>query len=231
MTENHFIQKIKELKQIKPDKDWAVLCKARILPKTPTWQEQCTTVFKNLPNLFLQTKPVLAILVLLILLGAGLIFYLDREPAEIDQWSLAEKEQARMVVLALEDLQTKINQATEELKKIQEPQKILEARNVVVPTIEAARDVIAEAKKLEPRIEKDTRKGSQILAVKTNVDELESALDEMIAIQARYLIQDLETRILTEAQQEILEKAKQNYAQGDYIEALINCLFINQLDR
>lgn len=238
LTENQLIQKIQELKQIKPDKDWAVLCKRRILPESSSWQEQLslkflfnefkrTLVFGNLPRLFLQPKPVLAVSITLILLVAGLVFYLDREPTEIAQQLPAELEQAKMIVIALEELQTEVNQATKELKKIQEPQRVLEARNVVVPTIEAARNIIVETERLEQDI---GNKQDRILAVKTSIDELESALDEALAIQAKRLIQDLETKTLTETQKQVLEQAKTAYQKGDYNIALINAVFVTQLN-
>lgn len=227
LTENQLIQKIQELKQIKPDKDWAVLCKRRILPESPSWQEQLSIIFGNLPRLFLQPKPVLAVSITLILLVAGLVFYLDREPTEIAQQLPAELEQAKMIVIALEELQTEVNQATKELKKIQEPQKVLEARNVVVPTIEAARNIIVETERLEQDIR---NKQDRILAVKTSIDELESALDEALAIQAKRLIQDLETKTLTETQKQVLEQAKTAYQKGDYNIALINAVFVTQLN-
>ena len=227
LTENQLIQKIQELKQIKPDKDWAVLCKRRILPESSSWQEQLSIIFGNLPRLFLQPKPVLAVSITLILLVAGLVFYLDREPTEIAQQLPAELEQAKMIVIALEELQTEVNQATKELKKIQEPQRVLEARNVVVPTIEAARNIIVETERLEQDIR---NKQDRILAVKTSIDELESALDEALAIQAKRLIQDLETKTLTETQKQVLEQAKTAYQKGDYNIALINAVFVTQLN-
>lgn len=227
LTENQLIQKIQELKQIKPDKDWAVLCKRRILPESSSWQEQLLIIFGNLPRLFLQPKPVLAVSITLILLVAGLVFYLDRDPTEIAQQLPAELEQAKMIVIALEELQTEVNQATKELKKIQEPQRVLEARNVVVPTIEAARNIIVETERLEQDIR---NKQDRILAVKTSIDELESALDEALAIQAKRLIQDLETKTLTETQKQVLEQAKTAYQKGDYNIALINAVFVTQLN-
>ena len=227
LTENQLIQKIQELKQIKPDKDWVVLCKRRILPESSSWQEQLSIIFGNLPRLFLQPKPVLAVSITLILLVAGLVFYLDRDPTEIAQQLPAELEQAKMIVIALEELQTEVNQATKELKKIQEPQRVLEARNVVVPTIEAARNIIVETERLEQDIR---NKQDRILAVKTSIDELESALDEALAIQAKRLIQDLETKTLTETQKQVLEQAKTAYQKGDYNIALINAVFVTQLN-
>ena len=238
MNDNQLIAKIKQLKQIKPKEKWALLAKNQILEQEqelpePVLKTELTSFFAFFRKPAFAFTAAITLVVLLIGAIAG-FFYLGegeqpaeivKTPAELEQ--LAEAEQAQAIVLALEQVQLEIVQATEFLKKIEEPQKILEARNAVVPTIEAVREVIVEAEKLE---QQDTRtKDNQVLAVKSDIDELENALDEIIAIQAKALIQDFETRTLTEVQNKILEKAKQAYNKGNYTEALVNCLFINQL--
>jgi len=215
MTELELINKIKQLKQIKPEKDWVFFTKNQILGEE-TYRERVSVHFG--------LKPVFVAVTAVMLLFAGIagFFYLTEKLNEIVEVP-AEPEPAKMIVLALEDLQKQVTQATEVLKKINGPQNVLEARNVIVPTIEAARKVIVEVEKIEAKEE------GKVLAVKVN--ELESALDGAVAIQAKQMIQYLETRTLTETQQEILEKAKQGYEVGNYLDALINCLFINQLIR
>ncbi len=214
MNENELFNKIKELKQIKPNQSWVVLTKNQILGGEPSYRGRASVALFAFDFL---RKPGFAVVAAVLLLFAGLagFFYLTERPNEMAEVP-AETEQAKMIVLALEELQTEVNQATEALKKIKEPQKVLEARNVVIPTIEAVRNVIAEAPA-----------EAQVLAMKIN--KMESALDEMTAIQAKSLIQDLETRTLTDIQNNILEKAKQAYEQGNYTEALINGLFVSQL--
>lgn len=221
--EREFINKIRGLKQIKPNQDWVVFTKNQILG-----QEDTVSIFSILQTVF--QKPVFVVAATLMLLIAGIagFFYLTEKPTEI-----AEAPTEPEIILALGDLQKEIEQATEGLRKIEEPQKILDARNVVVPTIEAVREVITETEKLEKdtKINKDKQVLGIVINVNESINELENTLDEMTAILAESLIQDLETRTLTQVQQEILEKAKQAHAQGNYTEALVNSLFINQLDK
>lgn len=239
MEDNQLIAKIKQLKQIKPKEKWALLAKNQILGQEqelpePVLKTELTSFFAFFRKPAFAFTAAITLVMLLIGAIAG-FFYLGegeqpaeivKTPAELEQ--LAEAEQAQAIVLALEQVQSEIVQATEFLKKIEEPQKILEARNVVVPTIEAVREVIVEAEKLEPGIEDQE---NQILAVKTDIDKLENTLDEMTAIQASRLIQYWETRTLTEIQKQVLEQAKMDYQNGYYNIALINAIFVSQLDK
>ncbi len=231
MTENQFISKLKELKQIKPNQDWVFLTKNQILGQgdfvKPVSESSIISVFQT----FFQArhfKPAFAVItaVLLLFIGIAGFFHLTEEQIEIAEVPEApveifvEAEQAEMIILALEGLQTEVNRATETLKKIEEPQKILEARNEVVSTIKAIREVIAEVEKLET-------KQDQILAnIIKGVDGFENTLDRSEANFAINLIEFLETRTLTDAQQEILEKAQQAYIEGNYAEALEKSMMI-----
>ncbi len=225
MTENELINKIKKLKQIKPEKDWVVLTKNQILGQE---QKQTISIFQIL----FQTKRlkpvfVMATVIILLFVGIAGFLHLAERPViivEIPAEPLIAAEQVEIITLALEKLQIEIDQTAVSLKKIEDPQKVLEARNVVVPAIVAAREIIVEVAKIE------TDEQRRVLT--TRVNELEKTLEDVTAIQARYLIQDLKTRTLTELQKEILEKAKQTYQQGNYHKALINSMMVGQmLDR
>ena len=232
MTENELIKNLKQLKQIKPKQDWVVFSKTQILgQETESKNPSIVSVFQTLFK-----KPAYATITvaLLLVVGiAGFLFLIDKEkPAQIVEIpkEIVYDEPEKEIIVALGDLQKEIEQATQGLRKIEEPQKLLEARNVIVPFMENAREMIVEAEKLE----KDTKiKNGQVLGTVINinksVDGLENTLDDMTAIQARQLIKYLETKTLTDIQQEILEKAKQAYQDGDYNVALINAMFVNQL--
>lgn len=240
MEDNQLINKIKQLKQIKPKEKWALLAKNQILEQEqelpePVLKTELTSFFAFFRKPAFAFTAAITLVVLLIGAIAG-FFYLGegeqpaeivKTPAELEE-QLARTEQAQAINLALREVQLEVVQATEFLKKIEEPQKILEARNAVVPTIEAVREVIVEAEKLEPGIEDQE---NQILAVKTDIDKLENTLDEMTAIQASRLIQYWETRTLTEIQKQVLEQAKMDYQNGYYNIALINAIFVSQLDK
>ena len=233
MTENELIKNLKQLKQIKPKQDWVVFSKTQILgQETESKNPSIVSVFQTLFK-----KPAYATITvaLLLVVGiAGFLFLIDKEkPAQIVEIpkEIVYDEPEKEIIVALGDLQKGIEQTTQGLRKIEEPQKLLEARNVIIPFIEDAREMIVEAEKLEKdtKINKDKQVLGTVINVNESIDELESTADKMIAIEAKNLIQYLETRTLTEVQQEILEKAKQAYQDGDYNVALINAMFVNQL--
>ena len=221
MTQDQFIKNLKQLKQIKPNQNWVVFNKTQILG-----QEEKT--FENFFSV-LWRKPAYATIVAVILLAIGIAgFLLVETPEKVVVYQpkeLVEPAVEKEIILALEGLQKEINELTEGLRKIEEPQKVLEARNVIVPTIEATRKLVVEVEKLEQEIED---KQDKILTVKTRVDGLENTLDERLAIITSRLIQDLKTKTLTDIQQEILEKAELAYQDGDYAGALIDAMHVRQ---
>lgn len=223
MTDNQLINKIKQLKKIKPQNDWVVLCKSQILK-----QEEFKISFFSL---FKQPAYIFSTAIMLLVIGLVGFFFLDlnREKVieTIEQQDKALPKPSQEIVLALEGLQKEIDKASETLKEIKEPQKVLEARNVVIPFIEATEKVVAELEKLE--LEENIKTENKILAIRTSIEEFQNTQKLSEARSARYLIDFLKTRTLTESQQEILVKAEQNYAEGNYIEALINAIFVHQI--
>lgn len=222
MTDNQLINKIKQLKkEIKPEKNWVALCKSQILEQEG-FKFPLISVFQNLfqTRRFLPVYTTVAVLMLLIV-GIASFFILTEQDRPV------EVAQTPAIILALEGLQAEVNRATGVLEGLKEPQKVLEARNTVIPTIEMARNLIAEVEKLE--LEQGIKTDNKILAVKESLEGLESAQKLTEARSAKYLIEFLQTRTLTESQQELLTKAEQNYAEGNYIEALINAIFVQQV--
>lgn len=230
MTEKELINQIKELKQIKPQKDWAVLLKAQILEKEKP--ERKLIFFRDILRVF-QLKPAFATATALMLFAvaiAGFLFFTNEKPAKIAETQTetqTEPKPAEGIILALGELQTQIEQATESLKEIKEPQKVLEARNIVIPFIEATKETIAQIEKLEST--QNLKTDNEILATRNSIDKLQSAERLTLARVANDLIQFLKTRTLTESEQEILKNAKQAYSDGNYKQALINAMLVRQL--
>jgi hypothetical protein len=224
MTEKELINKIKQLKQIKPQEDWVVFCKRQIFKEED--KVSIISLFHSVKfasQLFNKVKPaylVSVVLMLLVVVITGFFFFQDK-PKVLVQPELVEPAPAKEIILALKDLQTEMDGAVEKLRKLKKPQQILEARNIVIPTLETARDLIVEVERTEAKEE------SKTLAVR--VDNLENTLKERTAVVAGNLIKFLETRTLTESQQEILNQAKKDYNQGNYHQALINMMLIQQM--
>ena len=173
----------------------------------------------------------------------------DKEILEknIPEKVIVKTEEQKEIVLVLKNLQAEmtqvteeINQVTEEIKKIEGPQQALEVRNDVIPKLNAARNTLAEnrnivAEKIKRTELESKEKQNIVLATEGIFNETEKIINETEKLSnnvnkkiAGQLIKDLETRTLTEVQQEILEKAKIAYQNGDYHIALINAMHVRQ---
>ena len=241
MTENELIKNLKQLKQIKPNQDWVSFSKSQILGQPPTtFREVSLLSILFSPKKWWGVKPAYATITLLILLVVAVFgFVLTKEEmpvkiAEVIETENLEKiviktEEQKQIILVLEKLQTEMTQVTEEIKKIEGPQQALEVRNDIIPKLNAARNTLTEIEKIKLEENKDDILTPNVLATINIINETEEALNNRNKEIAGQLIKDLETRTLTKVQQEILEKAKQAYQDGDYNVALINAMFVSQL--
>ncbi len=233
MTEKELIGKIQELRQIRPRKDWVVLTKSQILGEEPK------VLF------FPFFKPAFAGLVTIsILFGVfglaqnslpGDSLYLIKKITEKSQAVFVSKEekptfqlkltnqrleelakiveanQVEKLAPAINEVQTSIAQTSQNLKEVAEPEKVAKA-------------VVEETQKL-----KETKQEiEQVLATKIVSEEAEEEFEEALLpcykAWAEMLITDLESGTLTEAQQEMLESAKEDIEQGNYERALFEKL-------
>lgn len=230
MNEFELIYQLKQLKEIKPQKDWVVLCKNQILDKEDFSEKfSIISIFQNL--FFIKKfKPVYIVStgIMLLFIGAVSFFLLTgkEKPIEIAE-TPTKPESTKEIVLALGDLQKEIDQTIISLEEIKEPQRVLETRNVIVPFVQATKEVLAQLEKAE--LEQNVRTDNKVLAVKQSVENLESAQESTIAKLANNLIQFLKTRTLTETQQEVLKQAEQAYNEGNYHQALIDVMLVQQL--
>jgi len=238
MNEKEFINKIKKLKEIKAQREWVILCKDQILGKEKP--NVFLLAFQNLFQVKL-LKPVYAVSITVIILTIGIVSFfniIDREglievvetPAEI------KPETTQEIILTLEDLQLEIDNATESLKEIKEPQKVLKARDAVVPFITNTREIISQVEKEIEKLElkENDQNKNRILATIININE---SLNNIQNIQhsteitiIKKLIEDFETKtFLTEDQQELLTKAREAYINKNYEEALRNIILIQEM--
>jgi hypothetical protein len=225
MTEREVIEKIKVLKQIKPEKKWVFLTKERILGKEPIF--------------FPFLKPAFAgLLFILILFGLsftslpGEPFYLIKKLVERGQAVFVPEEERPKLELEL------ANKRLEELSKIAEKndvKKLAPAINEAKESVAQATKNLVKSKKVDKEIVKNTlelKKKSEsiekVLNVKVIGEETEKSLEESLKEYSQYLIKDLENRSLTEDQKQILEKAKGYFENGDFAKVLELLLTIGQ---
>jgi RNase H-fold protein (predicted Holliday junction resolvase) len=218
--EREVIEKIKVLKQIKPEKKWVFLTKEKILGKEPIF--------------FPFLKPAFAgLLFILILFGLsftslpGEPFYLIKKIIERGQTVFVPEEEKPKLELEL------ANKRLEELSKIAERndvKKLAPAINEAKESVAQATKNLVKSKKVDREIAKKTL---ELVKKKQEVEKVlgtkitEEGTEDPTKLVAKYLIEDFENRTLTEDQKQILEKAKEYFENGDFAKVLELLLLIN----
>jgi len=227
MTEKELIAKIKQLRQIKPEKEWVVLTKEKILGSEPK--------IRWLGLFDYQLRPILAgALMALIIFGLfsvsqnslpGDILYPLKKISEKGQAIFVSKSEEPKVKLEW------VNKRLAELKEValkNQTKKLATAlRETENALAEAAKDLV----KSENIAQKEVVEKAKEMIVKK--EEIEKTLgveiggeenENFTKVLAEKLIKDLENRNLAKEQKEILEKAKKDFENGDYQEALLKVL-------
>jgi hypothetical protein len=219
-TEKEVIEKIKVLKQIKPEKNWVFLTKEKILGKELTF--------------FPFLKPVFAgSLFILILFAISFTFLSESRFYLINKLIKGEK-----AVFISEEKESKLelelaNKKLEELSKIaktQSVEKLAPAINQTKESVAKATQNLVKSKKVNKEIAKKAlelenkkKEVEKILGTKITNGEVESP----IKFVAQYLIEDLENRSLGEEQRKTFEKAKEYFENGDFTKVIELLLLIN----
>jgi hypothetical protein len=231
--EREVIEKIKVLKQIKPEKNWVFLTKEKILRKEATLFPFLKPAFVTL-SVTKRTLSVSAgLLFILILFGLsftslpGEPFYLIKKIIERGQTVFVPEEEKPKLELEL------ANKRLEELSKIAEKNDVKK----LAPAINEAKEGVAQAtknlvksKKVDREIVKKTL---ELVKKKQEVEKVlgtkitEEGTEDPTKLVAKYLIEDFENRTLTEDQKQILEKAKGYFDNGDFAKVLELLLLIN----
>ena len=224
MTQDQLIKNLKQLKQIKPNQDWVAFNKTQILG-----QEEKT--FENFFSV-LWRKPAYATIATAMLLVVGIVGFLLVETTEkvvvYEPAELAEPKPEKEAIVALGYLQKEIDLVTEGIEKIgniDDLEKLLVVNDTVMSITQAVEGVNVEIEKLEI-IEEN--KENKILALRLSADKLVNTTHKMTATEVAQLIKDLETRTLTEAEQDDLEQAKIAYQNGVYNTALTYIIQISK---
>lgn len=239
MTDKELINNLKCLKQIKPNHDWVVLIKSRILAQEQTsWAEETTSIF-SIFRYKLAFAPVLSTMIVIGLFGfaqgtmPGDFFFSVKKATEVVQVGLSAENEKPMVQLqlvnkrlaelnqiaesnqvaklgpAIKEFQASLAQATQNLNNID--------ANVTSSDAVVLKELVEETRLLSANKEKvESILGAEV----GDMQELENALNILEKETSARLIEDLANRTLTEEKQELLKQAQQDYEQGLYQEAL-----------
>ncbi|MBD3208127.1 MAG: hypothetical protein GF370_01565 [Candidatus Nealsonbacteria bacterium] len=226
MNNNQLINTIRELKSVKPRKEWVMMTKDKILTE------------KARAELFPFFKPVYAGLFCLLFIIGIFDFSQEALPGESLYYLKKVSERGEVLLASIEE-KPKVrlelaNRRLEELNQIAEKNEVRKLASAIgefqANVSEVAKDIsrmekidqefVDQAKKLE----QNKQKAEETLATKIETEELDGALASVVERE----ISDLEERSLTEKEKEILEEAKQDFAEENYSEALMKIWKLSQ---
>lgn len=239
MTDKELIHNLKCLKKIKPRNDWVVLTKNRILNQEQSREmEEMASVF-SLLKYKLAFAPLLSAVIVIGLFGfaqgtvPGDFFFSIKKAtenvqvgfsSEIEkpkvQLQLANKRLAELTQIAESNQVGKLEPAIKEFQEslVRATQNLnnMDA-NVTSSDAIVLKELVEETLKLAENKEKvESVLGAEV----GDTADLENALSVLEKQTAKYLIDDLASRTLTEEKQELLKQARQDYDDGLYQEAL-----------
>ena len=254
MEETKLINKLKELQQIKPRKDWAILVKNQILADAkPAFaesygvarKESIFGALKFLPALIYQRKLAYAFATLLFVMVGMFGFAQYTMPGDM-LFSVKKFTEQSQTAFVSQDNQLKndLNIASRRLDDLKQVVKDNRMSNIA-PAMKEFQASISQATKnlidnigqkdsqtvkdiaLQIKQIEDGRKELQILGVDFGNVEESNNLNSVLAPLVQREIEDLEKTTLTEEQQTTLDEIKALYADGNYSEALEGILMIN----
>lgn len=217
MRDYQVIQKIRQLRQIKPNSDWVLLTKQQALEKIEVLSQKETKEQRHwfpLPRPVLLTGVVgVAVLFVIAIFAVGNLNILpvpvELSPADYD-----------VLISSLNTLEKTLVQATDNLKKMEGPESVLEVKQAVDGAIKDGEKFVSQAR----RIKKSSQPKEKIL---TALSEVESALSEMKETSegvqkeiASREIEGLKQRSLSEVQEKLLQEAEDFFQKGRYEKAL-----------
>jgi hypothetical protein len=225
MTEAGLVKKIQVLKKIRPRKDWVVLTKSQILgeePKIlffPFFKPALATVtaFGILFGVFSLAQNSLPgdiLYPLKKIAERGQAVFVSEEEKPTFQFELANKRLEELTEITQTNQVKKIAPAIEEFQA-----NVSEAAKSLVKVKKVDEKIVAQTKKLEENKESIEK----VLATRIEIKEYDNALAQLVEGQ----IEELKNQSLTEAQQELLEGAEEDFEAGNYNQALEKILILS----
>ena len=254
MEEKELIAKLRELRQIKPSQDWAVLTKNTILGQEKSRGNTAAAVLSVFRLFF--AKPAYAGLVVIFVLAGflGTFVFAQKSLPGDPLYLIKRVNEKAQAVFVSEDEKPQVslelaNKRLEELTKVVQTNQV---RNLA-PAINEFQESLSEAAKDLSKITTSTSSPTEIkrfvdqaknieektqevksLGVVIGGEELEELRGaskrlelELLVSVLKNMISDLENRTLTEEQAEILSQMKELVEEEKYSEAL-ELYLINQ---
>ncbi len=232
---DELILKIKELKNVRPERKWMKATKAKILVEERISLRRVFDEAKEMANFnWLKERSYLLVPGFLMVVVIGIFAYnqvmLRRETASVDITAL------ETISKGLRTVQDGINKTTNSLGKIDEPKKAMEIQEMVKAAIEEGGKIVSATQKIVEK-PKESKNSPQVYSVISGVEnagqDLKYALEDMEQTYlekqkevARTLIEELGAKNLSEENTKLLEQAKNDYNNGLFGEALTKAIEI-----
>lgn len=236
ITEKELIGRIKELKSIKPQENWVVLAKSRIFGEE--------TTKKNIfANPFPYFKPVFATAVIFFVLF-GLFGYAENSVPGDFMYNIKKIAERGQILFVTEENMPEVSLQLAN-RRLEELNKILETNQVskLAPAINEFQASVSEAAKNISRMEATSSNPIEVQKIVDKSKEIEERVEEIRALgvvidseslqgvsnklEVKLLLSDLETRSLTDEQEEIVARMRELYEEEKYTEALLLLAEIN----
>jgi len=238
MTEKDLITKIKELRQIKPRKDWVLLTKSQIFGLEDANRDR-VSVFAVLRGMVLQPRMAPVFLVIFGLFISCLSFAQNSLPGDLLYPIKKITEQTQKPFVPEKEFNIKIvNNRLDDLASVAQSnstKNLAPAINEYKASVsEVAKNLVKdetkknpnELKKIVKEVQSIEKKTTEVKSLGVEIGEnieLDSALVELIKLQ----VQDLEKRTLTQEQIKSIGDIKADIEAEKYSDALEKILQIN----
>ncbi|MDI6602604.1 MAG: DUF5667 domain-containing protein [Patescibacteria group bacterium] len=253
ITEKKLIGKLRELRQIKPNKDWVLLTKSQILGQEEKYRSPISII--SVLRVFFAKPGYAGLVIIFILVSLFGTFTLAQNslPGQLlyPIKKISEKTQA-VFVSEIDKPKTSLELAS---KRLEELTKVAETNRVqnLAPAInefqasvsEAAKNLskidatssdpavvkrfVDQAKKIGEKVEEVKSLG--VVIGEEGLEKLEKASSklelELLVLSLENMISDLENRTLTEKQEKILSQMKELLEEEKYSEVL-ELFLVNQ---
>ena len=209
MTEEKLIETIKQLKEIKPRKEWAVLLKSQILAEKQVASVKAQSVsFTNVFSAVFASRKLVYSFAAIALLVVGAFGLMKLYP-------VGDVGRQAALTQNVAEINTKIAELTKDLN----PDSFKD-----VASAKKVADGVQAIKKLQTKTFADMQGTPEEKSLSNAI----TSVDKTLAPLVRNEMSDLQNTTLTDAQKEILKSAQDLYSRGKYAEALEEIMTINK---
>ncbi len=225
MDEKQIISQLKDLRKVKPAKDWALLVKKDLLFESMELKEKPATEpffsFFARPAFVISSALVVGFAILGTLAYFGLQKNTYNLQAFVDKVSFQTQE-SKAALASLQDVQNKMDEVKSvlvSLKTDNDPKKVLTAAEVIKATAKNSQQAIDNIRASNTDLSKQVM--ASLNKIKDSSLDLEKTSSDLQIEMFKSYLADLKTKTLSPDDQERLKKAEEYFNDGKTDEAII----------